>query len=244
MVPGGGLFGIWGVVSGNAALLTEELPGIELHVPVTAELPRGVIGAMVPVVLPVIGAEVIADGPNGIGVVLVLAVGATLVPGATMVPGAMMVPGGTIVPPGRIVPGGTMVPGGTIVPGGAVKAVAPLVLGVGLAVTGADEVVCVGNDEVVCADIGEQLTLVPGAVGSEASGTGANVVPGAPGWVVAENGLGPFSGDVTIAPGIDGRPMAVLPMVETCARLALQPASRIAVVSSKRRISITPFRAA
>jgi hypothetical protein len=62
-----------------------------------------------------------------------------------------------------------------------------------------------------------------------------------PGWVVAENGLGPLSGDVTIAPGIDGIPMAVVPMVETCARLALQPTSRMAVVSSKRCTAIPPF---
>jgi hypothetical protein len=32
--------------------------------------------------------------------------------------------------------------------------------------------------------------------------------------------------------------MAVVPMVETCATLALQPASKIAVVNSKRRIAI------
>ena len=37
----------------------------------------------------------------------------------------------------------------------------------------------------------EQVTTVPGVVGSEASGTGASVVPEVPGWVVAENGLGP-----------------------------------------------------
>jgi hypothetical protein len=36
-----------------------------------------------------------------------------------------------------------------------------------------------------------QVTTVPGVVGSEASGTGASVVPGEFGWVVAENGLGP-----------------------------------------------------
>ena len=84
----------------------------------------------------------------------------------------------------------------------------------------------------------EQVTTVPGVVGSEASGTAANVVTGVPGCVVAENGLGPFSGDVTIAPGVDERPMAVLPMVETCARQAVQPASMAAVVYSKRRISI------
>jgi hypothetical protein len=86
----------------------------------------------------------------------------------------------------------------------------------------------------------EQLTTVPGVVGSEASGTGANVVSGVPGWVVAENGLGPLSGEVTIVPGVDGRPMAVLPMVETCAKQALWPASRMAVVNSKRRIASLP----
>jgi hypothetical protein len=32
--------------------------------------------------------------------------------------------------------------------------------------------------------------------------------------------------------------MAVVPMVETCAIQALQPASRIAVMNSKRRIAI------
>jgi hypothetical protein len=88
----------------------------------------------------------------------------------------------------------------------------------------------------------EQLTTVPGVVGSEASGTGASVVSAAPGWVVAENGLGPLSGDVTIVPGVDGRPMAVLPMVETCARQTLPPASKMAVMNSRCRIA-TPSSA-
>jgi hypothetical protein len=57
-------------------------------------------------------------------------------------------------------------------------------------------------------------------VGSEASGTGANVVSGAPGRIVAEKGLGPERGEVTIVAGVDGRPMAVVPMVETCAKQA------------------------
>jgi hypothetical protein len=78
----------------------------------------------------------------------------------------------------------------------------------------------------------EQVTTVPGVVGSEANGTGASVVSGVPGRVAAENGLGPLSGDVTIAPGVDERPMAVLPMVETCARLTLQPNIRAAAVNS------------
>ena len=81
--------------------------------------------------------------------------------------------------------------------------------------------------------------LVPGAVGSEASGTGANVVSGTPGWVVAENGLGPLSGEVTMVPGVDESPMAVVPMVETCARLALQPNSSAA--ANKYRMAIASF---
>jgi hypothetical protein len=84
----------------------------------------------------------------------------------------------------------------------------------------------------------EQVTTVPGVVGSEASGTAASVVSGAPGWVVAENGLGPLSGEVTIVPGVDVSPMAVVPMVETCAKAALQPNSRAAVMGSRRRIAI------
>jgi hypothetical protein len=87
----------------------------------------------------------------------------------------------------------------------------------------------------------KQLTTVPGVEGSEASGTGASVVSGAPGWVVAENGLGPLSGEVTIVPGVDESPMAVLPMVETCARPALVPSSRAAPTNSKRRIAMASF---
>ena len=48
-----------------------------------------------------------------------------------------------------------------------------------------------GVPGVICTIGVAQVTTVPGIVGSEASGTGANVVSGAPGWVVAENGLGP-----------------------------------------------------
>ena len=86
-----------------------------------------------------------------------------------------------------------------------------------------------------------QVTTVPGVVGSEANGTGASVVSGVPGSVAAENGLGPLSGEVTIVPGVVGSPMAVVPMVETCARLVLQPARRMAVASSKRCIAISRF---
>jgi hypothetical protein len=94
---------------------------------------------------------------------------------------------------------------------------------------------------VICPAGVEQVTTVPRVVGSDASGSGASVVSGAPGWVVAEKGLGPLSGEVTIAAGVDGRPMAVVPMVETCARPALQPISRVAAVNSTRRIAIAPL---
>jgi hypothetical protein len=97
-----------------------------------------------------------------------------------------------------------------------------------------------GVPGVICPVGVEQVTTVPGVVGSDAIGTGASVVSGLPGWVVAENGLGPLSGEVKMVPGVDERPMAVLPMVETCARQAVQPASIVAIVNSKRRIGIAP----
>jgi hypothetical protein len=50
-----------------------------------------------------------------------------------------------------------------------------------------------------------------------------------------------LSGEVTIAPGVDESPMAVVPIVDTCARLALQPSSRIVVANSRRRIAISSF---
>jgi hypothetical protein len=100
--------------------------------------------------------------------------------------------------------------------------------------------VTVGVPGVICPVGVEQLTTVPGIVGSEASGTGASVVPAVPGWVVAENGLGPKSGEVTIAAGVDERPMAVVPMVETCARQAGAPNNSVATANSKRCIVILP----
>ena len=81
-----------------------------------------------------------------------------------------------------------------------------------------------------------QVTNVPGVAGLDANGTGASVVPGVPGWVTAENGPGPLSGEIKIVPGVVGMPMAVVPRVETCAKPALQPNSRIPAVNSKRSI--------
>jgi hypothetical protein len=77
-----------------------------------------------------------------------------------------------------------------------------------------------GVPGVICPVGVEQVTTVPVVVGSEVSGTGASVVSAAPGWVVAENGLGPLSGEVMIVAGVVESPMAVVPMVETCARQA------------------------
>jgi hypothetical protein len=77
-----------------------------------------------------------------------------------------------------------------------------------------------GVPGVICPEGVAQVTTVPGVVGSDVSGSGASVVSAAPGWVVTENGLGPLSGEDWMTPGVDGRPMAVVPRVETCARQA------------------------
>lgn len=139
-------------------------------------------------------------------------------------------------------------------PSGDTGETVPVVLpmsAVGMVPNGVDDTVAVpiagGSDNVdvtgtagvpgaICPVGTAQVSTVPGVVGSEASGTGASVVTGVPGCVVAENGLGPLSGDVTIVPGVDERPIAVLPMVDTCAGHASQPASRITIMSSTFRI--------
>jgi len=270
-VPGGGLLGTWGVESGKAAPLVGGPPGVELHT-VVDELPSGVTGDMVPVVLPTIGVGMVPNGVDGIiavdDIVVVDGVIAAVLPTMDVetAPGSVdgVVAGVAVMEGGGRA--GTAGGGGagTVEPGivdmndvagcadsasiGAVVFAADIV---GAAETDgivpvvppiADKEVTgtAGVPGAICPVGVEQVTTVPGVVGSEASGTGASVVPGVPGWVVAENGLGPLSGDVTIVPGVDERPMAVLPMVETWARQALQPASRMAVVNSKRRIAIPP----
>jgi hypothetical protein len=117
---------------------------------------------------------------------------------------------------GGIAIGGSAAVAGAAATDGAVPMVVPVANMEGVA----EITVVVGVPGVTCPVGVEQLTTVPGVVGSEASGTGASVVPGVPGWVVAENGLGPYRGEVTIVAGVDGRPIAVVPMVETCARQA------------------------
>jgi hypothetical protein len=79
----------------------------------------------------------------------------------------------------------------------------------------------------------EQFTLVPGIVGFSASGGVAKVVAGAPETVAGENrlvnGLGPPKGDDTIAPGVVGIAISVVPRVETCARQLLPPRTSIVI---------------
>jgi hypothetical protein len=88
--------------------------------------------------------------------------------------------------------------------------------------------------------VGEQFTLVPGIVGSCASGGEVRVVAGAPGTVAAEkrlvNGLGPPKGDDTIAPGVVGTPNAVVPMVDICAIQQLL-LSKVTIIAQKIRMS-------
>jgi hypothetical protein len=277
-VPIGGLAGICGVESGNAAPLVGGPPGVELHT-VVDELPSGDTGDMVPVVLPTIAVGIVPNGVDDIiavgDIVVVDSVIVAVLPAIDVetVFGAVDGVDGVAVMDGAgragIAGGGGA---GTVEPGivdkndvagcadsVSIGAVVLPVVDVEEAAGTADIVDDPETDGIVpvvppVADVEvtgtaavpgpicpvgvEQVTTVPGVVGSEAIGTGASVVTGVPGWVVAENGLGPLSGDVTIVPGVDERPMAVLPMVETCARLALQPNSRAAVVNSKRRISM------
>lgn len=79
--------------------------------------------------------------------------------------------------------------GGTadMVDGVETDGVVPVVLPIAnMEVTGTD-----GVPGAICPIGVKQMTTVPGVAGSEARGTGASVVSGAPGSVVAENGLGP-----------------------------------------------------
>jgi len=68
------------------------------------------------------------------------------------------------------------------------------------------------------------------------------VVAGAPGTVAAENrlenGLGPARGDDTIAPGVVGTPMAVVPVVATCAKQQLLLSISTVVAQRSVRIQV------
>jgi hypothetical protein len=224
-------------------------PGIELHT-VVERPPSGVVGAMFPVEVMTIGVGMVPNGAAGVitaveaGLGVIDDVGTGIA--ATEGDGGVCLTGnsGAGTPTSETI--GTAM---TVLPFAEVAALTGIVGVVGAAdVAGVIPPVPAIDDREVTGTAGvpgvicpvgvEQVTTVPGIVGSEASGTGANVVSGAPGWVVAENGPGPLSGDVTIAPGVDESPMAVVPMVETCAKLAVGPNSTAAAMNRKRRILI------
>jgi hypothetical protein len=224
-------------------------PGTELHT-VFEGLPSGIVGGMFPVVVTTIGVGIVPNGAAGIitdvgtGLITINGVGTGIaVMGGD---GGFCITGGSCAGIAVTEAVGTTI---TVLPFAEVEELAVTADAIGIAefdavvpavpaIDDKDVTGTVGVPGVICPVGVEHVTTVPGIVGSEASGTGANVVSGGPGWVVAENGPGPLSGEVTIAPGVDDSPMAVVPMVETCARLALGPNSRAAVMNSKRRIVI------
>jgi hypothetical protein len=225
-------------------------PGVALHT-VVEGLPSGGIGGMFPVEVMTIGVGMVPNGAAGV----IIAVDAGLATvddvgtGIAVMEGVggfcIMFGSGAGMNTTDLV--GTTV---TVLPLAEVEELAEAV-DAGGAATIADIVPVAptiddstaGVPGVICPVGVEQVTTVPGIVGSVASGTGANVVSGAPGWVIAENGLGPLSGEVTIAPGVDESPIAVVPMVETCARLALDTNSRATARNNKHRMVITLLRA-
>lgn len=221
IVPGDGLIGICCVESGNAAPFVGGPPGVELHT-VVDELPSGVIGEIVPVVLPTTDVGMVPSGVDGIIMVDDVIVAAMPAIDVETVPGTADRTGtgtGAIEGDGRggnaggggagmVEPAMTLraevtgcwenINGATAIGGSAVVVGVVKIDGVVPTVVPAADVkgvvetaVTVGVPGVICPVGVEQLTTVPGVVGSEASGTGASVVSGAPDWVVAENGLGP-----------------------------------------------------
>jgi hypothetical protein len=221
IVPGDGLVGICCVESGNAAPFVGGPPGVELHT-VVDELPSGVIGEMVPVVLPTIDVGMVPSGVDGIVMVDDVIVAVVPAMDVEAVPATVDRTGtgtGVIDGDGRggnaggggagmfepamtlraevsgcweNINGGTIIGGSVVVCGAAeVDGVVPTVVPAADVKEVVEITVTVGVPGVICPVGVEQLTTVPGVVGSEANGTGASVVSGAPDWVVAENGLGP-----------------------------------------------------
>ncbi len=264
MVPSGGLAGTCGVDSGKAAPLVGGPPGVVLQT-VVEGLPSGDTGEMVPVVLATTGVgmvpsavpdinavdDVIAAGmvlPN-VGAATVAGTGDAAMEGASSDEVAAIDAAG-VVEPGMV--DWKEVAGCAESANGAVELAVgnvgaadgtlgiPETADVVAIVPGIIEVnATVGVAGPICPVGVAQVTTVPGVDGSDASGTGARVVSGAPGWVIAENGLAPLSGEDNIVPGVDESPIAVVPIVETCARLALQPSSSAAAVNNRCRIAIT-----
>jgi hypothetical protein len=210
MAPGGGANGTSGVASGKLAALVSAFPGADVHELPGAEAPGRDALAVVPVVLP-------ATEPRM----------------RTGIAGASTAGGGVVLE----LMGRAGKPG---------IAVARFVLTGLIEVVGLEETrvvvdVTLITDGESSATNGEQLTVVPGIVGSCANGDAAKVVAGAPGTVAAEkrlvNGPGPVSGDDTIAPGVVGSPIEVVPIVDICARQPPQLSKSIAITQGKLRMS-------
>jgi hypothetical protein len=202
IVPGDGLAETSGVESGKAEASVSAIEGDDVHEPACVELPSGAGAGTVPVALalsdPRMAAGTVGDK---IGGEIVLATAVFGIEGTVAV---------------------------TVMPGPDVDIALP---GVVMLVNAAIEGVTLSTDgEIARTAEGEQFTLVPAIVGSCASGTGAKVVTGAFCSVAAEKklvkGLGLVRGEETMAPGVVGRPIAVVPIVETCARQQPLPSRR------------------
>ena len=186
------------MLKGNAAALVSAFPGAAVQEPPTAELPRGDAAAMVPVALPLTAPRIITGIAGG------KRIGWPVIEGV-MLEGVEARPGAVDVGTGP----------------GLEEALAGHIAADGRAAALVEAVTVMTEGDRVTA-IGEQLRLVPGMVGFVASGGEARVVTGAPGIVDDEkrltNGPGPLRGDDTIAPGVVGIAICVVPIVDICAR--------------------------
>jgi hypothetical protein len=199
-VPGGGLLGSSGVESGRAAPLVGGPPDVELHT-VVDELPSADTGDMIPIVLLTIDVAMVPNGVAGI-----IAVDDIVVVDGVGTGAAVMAGGGGDGAAGGG-GAGTVEPGNVDrndVAGCADSvSIGAVVLFADVEeVAGADIVVTAETDGIVpivppsadmeitgtaavpgaiCPVGVEQVTTVPGVVGLDARGTGANVVSGVPG---------------------------------------------------------------
>jgi hypothetical protein len=191
IAPGGGLGGTSLIAIGEAAELVSAFPGAAVQVLPGLAVPSGGGGAIVPVVLPLTAPRIItgvAGGKVGGGLVLdVIGMRLELIGERLAVIDVTLDPGMAGAP--------------TVVDAEGVVAAVTLI-----------------TEGESATAVGEQLKLVPGMVGSVASGGEASVVAGAPGTVDGENrltnGPGPPSGDETMAPGVVGSAICVVPMVD------------------------------
>jgi len=193
--------------------LVSAFPGAEVHEVAGTGFPGALVPATVPVVLPLSELKIITGMAGG-------KTSGGVVTGVAAAAGN----GGVVV----VLIG--------LVVEGIVMDEPPLFAGITLITDG--EIVNVGA---------EQFTLVPGMVGFSASVGAAKVVTGAPGTVAGENrlvnGPGAPRGDDTIAPGVVGIAIWVVPRVETCARELPPPRASIVITQKKIRMSKSLRRA-